>query len=173
MKEKWLRRPSVAPTSNSRQSHEAECASTAGWVTLGCHSVMLMRGPWSTARWKQRGHGATATATTHDQVVHRGSAHSGAMARQQQQPRTIKSCAGGQRIRYRRSHGMTPTANEHAQGARGFEILPLHPGSMCPSDSGVLGGLFHSEGLGSSVRVVDDCCRRSHFRPLKFWASFL
>ena len=165
----------MAPTSNSRQSHEAECASTAGWVTLGCHSVMRMRGPWSTARWKQRGHGATATANTHDQVVRRGSAHPastgpGATATATTHDHVV---CRGQRIRYRRGHGMTATANEHAQGARGFEILRLHPGSMCPSDSGVLDGLFHGEGLGSSVRVVDDCCRRSHFRPLKFWASFL
>ena len=63
---------------------------------------------------------------------------------------------------------MTATANEHAQGARGFENLRLHPGSMCPSDSGVLGSLFHNDGLGSLVRVFDDCCRRSHFRPSKF-----
>ena len=62
--------------------------------------------------------GTTSTATTHDQVVRRGSA-----------PLETKGTwRDSNSIWYRRGHGTTATANVHAQGARGFKILRLNPG---------------------------------------------
>ena len=95
---------------------------------------------------QRRGHGKTATATTHDQVVCRGSAHSV-------------------------SKGPWRDSN-NKQGVRGFKILRLHPRSILQ--------ILESWEVFSTVRglvpwyvLVDNCCRRSHFRHSKFWATFL
>jgi hypothetical protein len=75
----------------------------------------------------------TATATAHVRDVRRGSTHPGDMAtvRQQQQPRTFETYAGGQHIPQRGGgggHNTTATATAHVRDVRRGSAYPVSRG---------------------------------------------